>query len=274
MPSLLDDPAVQAGLAPLLAALAVGGALWRTRLAWLGVAAAVACAAALTTGLAFSPLTASRKAMLLVLAAPLLGIALDARTAPAAARTQWALAALAGLLTVWVFFSVLSQRETAEALALGGGVALFVAAMVALTTRLRDDGVAGGAATVGLGLAVGLCAFLSASAGNLVNGVALAAGGGALMLLQFALGRANAPGWTGTLSAGLGAALFASAVFVLAELRWFVLALLLLVPVAASLPLGAGRGPRQRLVLAQLAALAAGALPVAAAWFAARAGGS
>lgn len=272
MQSLFDDPAVQVGLAPLLTALLVGAALWRTRLGWLAVVAAIACSAALATGLAFSPLTASRKALLLVLAAPLLGIVLDARAAAPSPRGRWTVAAVAGLLAPWVFLSVLSQRDIGEAVALGAGIALFVAAMVALTTRLRDDGVAGGAATVGLGLTVGLCAFLSASAGNLANGIALAAGGGAMMLLQFALGRPSAPGWTGTLPAGLGAALFASAIFVLAALPWYVLPLLLLVPAAAALPPGAARSPRQRLAIAQLAALAAGILPVAAAWFAARAG--
>lgn len=266
MPSLLEDPAVQAGVAPLLVALIVGGAVLRTRFAWLAIVAAIATAIALTTGIAFSPLTAARKVLLLVLAAPLVGIALDARLGATTPRYLAAIAALVGLASAWVYWSVLSQREVGEALALGGAVALFVAAMIALTLRLRDDGVAGGAATLALGLAVGASAFLSASAGNLTNGMALAAGGGAMLLLQFVFNRAVAPGHLGMLAAGLAAALFAATTFVLAELRWFVLPLLLLPPLAAALPIARGRPLRVRLVATSALALGAAAVPVLATW--------
>lgn len=271
MQALLDDPAVQAGVAPLLAALIVGGALWRTRIAWLAIVAAIACAAALTTGIAFSPLTAARKALLLVFIAPLVGIALDARAEGQSRAAPRAVALLFGLASVWVYFSVLSQREGGEGLLQGGGVALFVAALLALTLRLRNDGAAGGAATVGLGLAVGLCAMLSASAGNLSNGIALAAGGGAMLLLQFGLNRACAPGSVGMLTAGLGAALFASTTFVLAQLPWYVLPLLLLPPLAAGLPLARAQPLRMRLAVMTAVCLAAAAVPVLAAWLAASA---
>ena len=270
MQSLLEDPAVQAALAPLVVALLIGSALHRTRLAWLAIAAALATAVALSTGIAFSPLTAARKILLLVFVAPLIGIALDAR--PTLPRlTLPALAALSGAASVWVFWSVLSQRELPAMLALGGGVAAFTAAMVALALRLRSDGAAGGAATVALGVAVGLAALLSASIGNFANGIAIAAGGGALMLLQFALARATAPGFVGMLTTGLAAALIAAATFILAELPWYALPLLLLVPAAAALPLGAGRSGRVRLVYAQAVALAAAAAPLLAAWLATRA---
>ena len=67
MSNLLDDPMVQAALAPLLLALLVGGVLQRTRLAWLAVVAAIATEVALSTGIGFTPLTASRKVLLLSL---------------------------------------------------------------------------------------------------------------------------------------------------------------------------------------------------------------
>jgi len=125
-----------------------------------------------------------------------------------------AIAALCGLASVWVFWSVLSQREMAQMLALAAGAAVLVARLVWLTLRLRGDGVAGGATAVALGLAVGVAALLSASIGNLANGVSVAAGGGAMLLLQFALGRAIAPCFVGMPSTGLGAALFTAATFV------------------------------------------------------------
>ena len=270
MQSLLDDPTVQTGIAPLLVALLVGAALLRTRLAWFAVAAAFATAVGLSTGIGFTPLTASRKVLLLVLLAPFVGVALDLVPRP----PRWgvaAVAALCGLASVWVFWSVLSQREMAQLLPLAAGVAIFVALLVWLTLILRSDGVAGGAATVALGLAVGVAALLSASIGNLANGVAVAAGGGAMLLLQFALGRGVAPGFVGMLTTGLGAALFTAATFVLAQLPWYAMPLLLLVPIAASLDFVPERSPRVRMVVVTAITLAAASLTVLAAWLASRA---
>ncbi len=273
MQALLDDPLVQSALAPLLAALIVGGALMRTRLAWFAIAAAIATAVGLSTGISFTPLSASRKVLLLVLAAPLVGLAFD--------RLQWrartavpTLAAVCAAATVWVFWSVLAQRDTAQMLALGGGVALFTGIMVALALRLRDDGAAGGGATVALGVAVGVAAVLSASIGNFANGIALAAGGGALLLLQFGLDRPLAPGFVGMATTGLAASLFAAATFMLAQLPWYALPLLLLVPLAAGLRVGAGRSHRVRLVIATLVPLAVSTVPMLAAWLATRAAAS
>lgn len=260
---------VQSALAPLLVALVVGGALARTRLAWFAIAAALATAVALSTGISFTPLTAARKALLLVLAAPFVGLALDRLPRPVS--MAWP-AVASGLASIWIFWSVLSQREAVPAVALALGVAVFVGLLVALALRLRDDGAAGGAATVALGLAVGVAAVLSASIGNFANGVALAAGGGALLLLQFGLDRAIAPGQVGMLTTGLAAALFAAVTFVLAQLPWYALPLLLLPPLAAALPIARERPLRVRLVVLSLAAVAAGAAPVLAAWLATRTG--
>ena len=269
MPSLLDDPMVQSGIAPFLVALALAWALSGTRLAWLAVAAGLAATFALSTGIGFSPLSASRKIVLLVLLAPLIGLALDGLRRPNRALPLW-LAVACALASVWVFQSVLANTDIPAALALGGGVALFVAVLVGLMLRLRDNGIAAGAATLGLGAAVGVAAILSASLGNMMNGVALAATGGALMLLQLIRGRALTPGWTGTLTVGVAAALFGTSTLVLSKLPWFALALLLLVPLAANVPLYVGRTPRLRLVLLGLTCVAVATIPILAAWLATR----
>lgn len=271
MSSLLDDPMVQTGVAPLLVALAIALALSGTRYAWLALAAGVATAVQLSVGLSFTPLSASRKVLLLVLAAPLAGAVLDTLAGRLPKAVPGALALLAGLASAWVFQTALAQQEGLQGWLTGGGVALFVAALVYLTLRLRGDGVAAGAATVGLGFGVGIAALLSASLGNMSQSVALAAAGGALMLLQLGLGRALAPGFTGTLSAGLAAALFAAATFVLAELPWYALPLLLAVPAVAGLPLFAGRPLRWRVVALGILSLLVASATILAAWLATRA---
>jgi hypothetical protein len=104
----------------------------------------------LTTGIGFTPLSASRKVLLLVLLAPLLGLALDVaglRTGRWRQGWRW----WPALATAWVFQSLLAQAEGAQALVLGGGVGLFVALMVGLNLRLRHDGPAAASATLGLG---------------------------------------------------------------------------------------------------------------------------
>jgi len=137
MQALLDDPMVQAGVAPFLVALVLGRTLASTRLAWLAIGAAVAVAFAMSTGIGFTPLSASRKIMLLVLLAPLLGVAIDLSSLTHRLLAP-ALALLSGLATLWVFQSVLAQREAADAWILGGGVALFVAVLVLIAGFLSD----------------------------------------------------------------------------------------------------------------------------------------
>ena len=270
MPDLLNDPMVQAGVAPFAVALGVAALLARARLAGLAGLALVAglvTTLMLTTGISFTPLSASRKVLLLVLLAPVVGLVLDSAGVRHKATVP-VLAVMLGAAVAWVFQSVLSQAEMSQALMMGGAVALFVAAMVLLTLRLRDDGPAAAAATLGLGLAVGVSALLSASIGTLMNGMALAAGGGALLLLQFVRARPLAIGWTGTLTTGAAAGLFAAGTFMLAELRWPALALLLAVPAVAGLPLFAQRAPRLRVAVLGLLAGAAALLPIAASWWA------
>jgi hypothetical protein len=270
MDELLQHPAVQAGIAPLLIALAVAAVLWRTRLAWLGVVAAYATAVGLSVGLGLQPLSAGRKVTLLIWLAPLLGAGLDHALRP----TRWTvpvLSAACGLATWWVFASLLAQHDWNERAAMALGLFLFVAGFAALMLRSRDDGVAAGAAGVAGGLGIGVAALLSASIGYFVGGVAMAAGAGALMLLQFGLNQPRAPGLTGTLPLALGLALFGAASVLLAQLPWFVLPLLAVVPLAASFNPWRAAAPRTRLFAATGLAMAAAALFVAAVWIAVRA---
>ena len=270
MDDLLQHPAVQAGVAPLLVGLVVAAALWRTRFAWFALVAAYATAVMLSTGLALQPLTAGRKVTLAVLVAPFIGAAVDAWPRPP--RWLWAALPLAcGLLTWWVFASLLAQREGSDRVLVSLGLLLFVAALAALILRLRDDGVAGAAAGVAGALAVGVAALLSASIGYFVGGIAMAAGAGALLALQFVLNRAQTPGHTGTLPLALALGLFATASVLLAQLPWFVLPLLALVPWAAYAGSTRGGTLRARVFIAGGLATAAAVLFVAAVWFAGRA---
>ncbi|MCU0896737.1 MAG: hypothetical protein MUC55_04475 [Burkholderiales bacterium] len=269
MPEFLQHPAIQGGLAPFAAALVVAAILVRTKFAGLAILAAYVCVVALTVGFGFSPLTVSRKILALGLAAPAVGIVAD-MVGRGGRRLAAAVAIAAGIAALWVFLPVLQQKDAGTAWLAAIGLALFVAAMVALMTALRDDGLRAGAAGLGVGVAVGVAALLSASTGYLLNGIALAAALGALLVVQFAAGRNVAVGFTGALPIGLLAALFAAATHVLAALPWYALPLLLLIPVAALIPLGSRLPFRARAVVLCVACLAAAAPAIFAAWQATR----
>ena len=267
MQQWLEHPAVQAGVLPFGAALVVALVLRRARAAWLAPTVACAVAVALTSGIAFSPLTAARKVLLLCLLAPAFGVVVDrfdGRVARAAACV------LAGLAAVWAVSTVLAQRPAGEAAGIGFGLAAFAAAAVALVLRVRDDDSAVAASGLGLGLATGIGALLSASTGYFAAGVALAAGSGALLALRFASGALARPGATGALAVALPAALFATATLMLAQLPWLALPALLAVPALAGVPLPSGLGARVRVIVRTLVALVAAALPVLVAWVATR----
>src|SRR5260221_13939820 len=77
MKEMLANPAVQGGLAPFAAALIVAALLSPFRLGGLAVVAAFATAVYFIAGFTFSPLTATRKIILVGFAAPLAGIVID-----------------------------------------------------------------------------------------------------------------------------------------------------------------------------------------------------
>lgn len=235
MESYLDHPAVQGGVVPFVAGLIIAAVLGRARLGGLAVAAGFALSVALVSGIAFTPLTATRKLALIVFAAPVLGILVD--FVFRAGRTLAVLIALVcGALTVWVFWSVLQHKALAEAVLLGGAAALFVAWLVAAMLELSGEPVRAGAAAVMLGLGAGVSAILGASAVLGLHGIGIAAGAGGFLLWQMVTGRTIAAGATLTLSVGLAGGLFGASALFLAKLPGYVPIVLALVPLAARLP--------------------------------------
>jgi hypothetical protein len=272
MQDLLAHPAVHAGVMPLAAGLRIAAALPRGRLTWLAIVGGYATVVALTTGFAFDPLTVSRKVTLAVLLAPVVGLVADAaqhRLVPRrSGRIAWGLVLASALLPLWVFSAMLAQRAGIEAVLAGLAMAAFVGALVWLMLRLRRDGAAAGAAGVGLGIGGGVAALLSAALGFFGNGIALAAASGAVLLVQLLRGRLIAPGFTGTLTIGLAASLSAVAAMSLAELPWYALPFLLLVPLACVAPRSAATSDRARIVVLSLVAVGTGLMPIAAAYLA------
>jgi hypothetical protein len=273
--SELDNPAVQGGFVPLVVALVIAVVLGSTRrvgrtpVAWLAVLSGYLASTWLATGIAFSPLTATRKILLIVVVAAVAGLVADIARADRR-RLDAAFAVAGGIAAAWAFQSILVQREAITAIGMALGIAAYAGTQTWLLVQHRADGLRRGAIGVGLGIATGAAAVISASIGFLLSGVAVAAGAGALLLVQV-LGRRHLPsGYTGTVAIGLGCALFALGATMLAEMPWFVPPLLLLIPLGARALDPLKLRPMARASVLVAVSIALGLIPVAAAWFAAR----
>lgn len=264
MQELLAHPAVQAGVAPFVAGLVVALILGRLRLGGLAILAGFACAVYLIAGFEFTPLSTTRKILLVCLAAPVLGLALDA--AHSGGRTDWVVAVLCAASVPWVFQTVLGQKEAVTAWALGGGVAALLTWLVGTMLMLKADAQRAGAAALTLGLGIGACAVLGASTAFGQYGIALGAAAGGFLLLQCFAATAGHAGATLAFSAAVITALLAGGTLVLASLPWTSMVALALVPLAVRIPMPAGAGPGMKSVLAGVYAIVPAALAGFLAW--------
>lgn len=254
MDELLQNPAVQAGVAPFVAALVAAGLLMRTRFLGLAQIVGLTALVALAIGFSFESLTSTRKLVLVGLFTlfPLLLLELKDWSMRPVARS--AVALLAGLAAVWVVLRVLQQKETATALLAGAASALYLAALVESTLRVGSDTVRGAATGLVLGLASGALALLGASALLAQVGIAVGAAAGATLLVQMIASRRAPAGATLSLPASVVAGLVGLLAVFTGSLPWYCLLLTLAIPWAARL---VPAGPRPVWLTAFLTALAA-----------------
>lgn len=265
MQELLNHPAVQAGIAPFVAALITAFALRPVRLSGLAVLAGFAAAVYLIAGFEFTPLSTTRKLLLVGLLAPVVGVAID-RIGKPGRGLLWGAAIAGGAVSVWVFIAVLRQKAGVAPWLLGGGGALLVAWLAGSMLAVRDDTARTGATTLALGLGVGVSAILGASASFGFYGIALAACGGAVLLALLASPRGLPTGAALALPAALIAGLLATGTMVLASLPWASMAALALVPVAVRLPHPAAASTWMKAALFSVYACVPAVLACALAW--------
>lgn len=236
MEEFLGNPAVQAGVAPFVAAFAVVLLLQPLRLAGLCVPAAFFTTYSLVEGFAFLPLTVTHKLGLLAAGASVAGLIADFAFRPT--RIGVAVLALAGATAAaWMLWPVLQQKGGAESWLMGASALALVALLAGFSQgALGGSPVRAGAAGLALGLGVGIAAILGASAKFGSLGIALGAASGAFLLPQMITGKKSVAGATFTLSLMLTAGLLAAGAMALAQVPWYAVLLLALVPLAARLP--------------------------------------
>lgn len=240
------------------------------RLGGLAIIAGFAACVQLTSGFEFAPLTATRKVVLVALAAAALGPVFDFVLKPA--RIGNALITLAaGAAPLWVFWPVLTQKAGPESWLLGTVMAATTAFMVGGgLTRLAADGVRAGAAALGGGLGAGIGAILGASISYGLLGIAIAAAAGGYLLPQMLRGKRSDAGATLALPAMMTVALIAGGAMMLAQLPWYSVLALALVPLAATIPLPARAPVALQAVAVSLSASAVAAVACGLAYAASR----
>lgn len=269
MQEFLAHPAVQAGVAPFVVALVVASLLHRLRLGGLAITAAFLTTAYLLVGFTFTPLTATRKILLLAMAVPVVGLLIDFAFKPNRLGSV-ILATGAAAAALWVFWPVLAQKDPVNGWIMGASALGSVAFMAGFAQMwLSEEPVHAGAAGVALGIGLGTTGILGASATYSSFGIALAAGSGAFLLPMMIKGKESFAGTTFTLPLTVTAGLTAGAAMILARMPWYVVIVLALVPVAARLPAPKRAPVWLQATICSLYAFAAAAAATALAWQAA-----
>ena len=239
MEQLLSRPEIQSAVVPFLIALVIYLGLKKvTATAWMwALLAAFLASAALINGLTLTPLTGTRKIILLVIAsffaASLLPWLMPSRNLQRRFTTIVCQIAL-----LWVFWAVVTRMDSAAmVLFLVGSISL-VLVLEWLFARLAEQPAQLHGAGLSLLLGVGLSATAAASAllGQLALALAAASGGAFLgwVLIGSARGRtANQP--IAVLPYVMAPALLGVAAVIFARLPWYALIPLTLIPFAVSL---------------------------------------
>lgn len=260
---LLDHPAVQAGVAPFLAALLSAGLLRRFSLSGLSIIAGFAVMLYLASDFTLFPLTAPRKIALLGLLGAALGVL------PGSFQPRWLgslLPLLGGAAAIWTAQRILQQHPLAVALLWGGSCAAYVAWLVLTMDNLGKVSERAAAAAAALGIGTGGAALVGASA--LLGQFGLAVGSAALawLLIHMISGRTLPAGRAFTLPVALLTGLTGCIAVLSAELPWYALPALAAIPLAARwTPLPAG-SIRLRTLLCALPVFACAVLAIFITW--------
>ena len=252
MQEWLRHPAVQGGLAPLLAGMAAALALFPVRLSGLAAAAGFFTAVYLTGQLGLE-----KKLLMLSLAAPLLGALVDLAFRPTRAAGV-VLGIAFGVACFWAFLTTVGEFPPQRLVLYAIGVASIVAATVALSVLSHDEPPRAAASGVGLGLAAGVIAHLGGAKLLTLWGFGLAAGSAGFLVITMILGRRVVAGAALTLSVGVIGSLVAVAVALQRGLAWYHAALFAAIPLAVRLPIPR-RSPAGQAIMALVYSLAVAA---------------
>jgi hypothetical protein len=236
MKQLLSQPEIQSAVVPFVVALLAYFSLQKvTARAWIwALLAAFLASALLINGVTVTPLTGTRKIILLVIASFFVA-ALLPRVMPRQNLQRQFSAIICQLALLWVFWAVVARMQSsAMALFLIGSIGL-VLMLENLFNRVADDPAKLHGAGLSLLLGVGLSATAAASAllGQLA--LALAAASGGAFLAWVLSGKEQTKQSITTLPYVMAPSLLGVAAVIFARLPWYALIPLASIPLAVNL---------------------------------------
>jgi len=239
MEQLLSRPEIQSAAVPFVVAFVVYFGLQKvTERPWIGaLLVAFLAAAALINGLTVTPLTGTRKIILLIIASFVVAALLSRVLSHQNLQRRFA-TIICQLALLWVFWAVLGRMQSAGmVLFLAGSISL-VLVLEDLFNRVADNPAKLHGAGLSLLLGVGLSATAAASAllGQLALALAAASGGAFLAWVLIGNVTLNQPKQSiTTLPYVMAASLLGVAAVILARLPWYALIPLALIPLAVNL---------------------------------------
>ena len=264
MSDVLSNPFMQSSLVPFVVAFVIGLIASRWAPGWTGVSAMIAFFAAtwLIAGIQFSPLTSTRKILLIGMISLAAGIALD-RLAPGRRMINVVLAVFSVFTVIWILWPLLARAQGPAIWWQTLAAIAYAAWCLVWLHRDGDRAIPLVSGLVVLAAGSGIAATVAATAllGQLVSAIAAACGALWLLLLF----RDFRPGLQLSLPAVTLSALFGIAAVFYARLPWSSLAWLALVPVLSSLP-AMGKIRLQQAVFTILLSLPPAIVAVYLAW--------
>jgi hypothetical protein len=230
---LLNHPAMQAGLAPFLAAMVAAELFQRPRLSGLAIIAGFAATVYLASDFNFEPLTASRKIVLSGLIGTLLALLIDIL------RTRWFvsfLPVIGGAVAIWTAQRILQQQESPLVLQWSAACAAYVGILIWDMDKLLEKGpIRAPVAAIALGFGTGAAALVGASALLGQFGLALGSAAAAHLLIQMFTNQTLSTGRVFTFPLALITGLTGCIAVLSARLPWYALIMLAAIPLAARL---------------------------------------
>ena len=230
---LLNNPAVQAAMAPFLAALIAAELFQRPRLSGLAIIAGFAATVYLASDFNFEPLTSSRKIVLCGLIGTLIALLSDIF------RIRWfgsLLAVIGGAAAIWTAQGILQQQESPVVLQWGAACAAYVGILIwGMDKLLEKETIRVAGAATALGFGTGAAALVGASALLGQFGLALGSAAAAHLMIQFFTNQTLSTGRVFTFPLALIAGLTGCIAVLSARLPWYALIMLAAIPLAARL---------------------------------------
>jgi hypothetical protein len=269
MDSLMSHPAVQSGIIPFVIALAIIVILGNTKPVLMGLAAVVAFIATvmLVTGLGLSPLTSTKKIILIAYLAAVLGLVVDLageKLGSYRKYTPGVFALIAVITVLWVIWPVVSRESTENPIGIAVGLSAYVAWMVFGISMLDRKKVQISATVFAIAMGTAIVSIIGATALYGQLAAPFAAATGAWLLFYLFAAQKAVFSTSFFLTASVACALLAAAATVYASLPWLTLLLFALIPITVHIPIKQNSAPWLQVLKSYIAAL----IPVIAAiWY-------